>query len=160
MWCKIGGIYKTSSISSIFIKTFWFFFVKDLTNRLLFPLIVSFWEHNFLARMRHLKNGWPLSAPPRVYFYHPQLLKKNFGDSWHQTAFTKKHLRSFDQNWRNTRHICTRWAAAASPPGFLGLKRWSLRRRWEDSETWLFLSKRSSLHQTMIWSPFWRGIFS
>jgi hypothetical protein len=34
-----------------------FFFVKDLTYRLLFPLIVSFWEYIFFARMRRLKNG-------------------------------------------------------------------------------------------------------
>ena len=41
--------------------------------------------------MRCLKNGWPLSAPPMAYFYHPQLLKFFFGESWHQTAFTKKN---------------------------------------------------------------------
>ena len=41
--------------------------------------------------MRRLKNGCPLSAPPRAYFYHPQLPKKIFGESWHQTAFTKKN---------------------------------------------------------------------
>ena len=72
-----------------------FFLVKDLTNRLLFHLIVSFWEHTFLARMWCLKNRWPLSAPPRAYFYHPQLIKKK--------------LRSFDENWRNTSDICIRW---------------------------------------------------
>ena len=93
-----------------------FFLVKDLTNILLFQFIATFWEHIFLARMRCLKNGWPLSAPPRAYFYHPQLLKKKFGKSWHQTAFTKKQLRSFDENWRNTSNICTRWAAAAPHP--------------------------------------------
>jgi hypothetical protein len=55
------------------------FLVKDLTNRLLFLLIVSFWEHAFFAKMQRLKNGCPLSAPPgpRAYFYHPQLPKKN-----------------------------------------------------------------------------------
>ena len=58
-----------------------FFLVKDLTNRLLFPLIVSFWEHTFFARMRRLKNGRPLSAPSSAYFYDPQLLKKIFGES-------------------------------------------------------------------------------
>ena len=63
---------------------------KDLTNRLLFLLIISFWEHIHLARMWRLKNGWPLSVPPRAYFYHPQLPKKLFGESWNQTAFTKK----------------------------------------------------------------------
>ena len=50
--------------------------MKDLTNRVSFLQAQSFWEHTFLARMRRLKNGWPLSAPPRAYFYHPQLLKK------------------------------------------------------------------------------------
>ena len=72
-----------------------FFLVKDLTNRVLFLQAQSFWEHTFLARMRHLKNGWPLSAPPRVCFYHPQLLKKHFGKSWHQTAFAKIKFEKF-----------------------------------------------------------------
>ena len=39
------------------------------------PLHISFWEHTFLARMRSLKNGWPLLALPRAYFSHPLLLK-------------------------------------------------------------------------------------
>jgi hypothetical protein len=58
-----------------------FFLMKDLTIPLLFSLIVSFWEHTFFARMRRLKNGCPLSAPPRAYFYHPQLPKNFFGES-------------------------------------------------------------------------------
>ena len=34
-------------------------------------------DHLFLLfRMWRLKNEWPLSAPPRAYFYHPQLPKK------------------------------------------------------------------------------------
>ena len=45
--------------------------------------------------MRHPKNGWPLSAPPRAYFHHHQFFKNN--------------LRSFDENWRNTSHIRTQW---------------------------------------------------
>ena len=56
--------------------------MKDLTNQVLFLQAQSFWEHTFLARMQCLKNGWPHSAPPRAYFYHPQLLKKKFGESW------------------------------------------------------------------------------
>ena len=38
---------------------------------------------------------WPLSAPPRAYFCYPKFLKKNFGNSWHQTAFTKKKFGKF-----------------------------------------------------------------
>jgi hypothetical protein len=34
-----------------------FFLVKDLTNLLLFLLIISFWEHTFFAGMRRLKKG-------------------------------------------------------------------------------------------------------
>ena len=31
----------------------------------------------------------------------------------------KENLRSFDQNWRNTRHICTRWIDSTPlPPGY------------------------------------------
>ena len=85
-----------------------FFLVKDLINRLLLPLFVSFWEHSFFARMRCLKNGWPFSAPSSVYFYHPQLFKKIFGESWNHLAFTKNNLRSFGEKWRNTSDICTR----------------------------------------------------
>ena len=70
--------------------------MKDLTNCLLFLLLVSFGEHIFLASMWRLKNEWPL-APPRAYFCHPQLIKKTYGESWHQTAFTKKNLRTFDE---------------------------------------------------------------
>ena len=51
-----------------------FSLVKDLTNRLLLPLIVSFWEHTLFAWMRRLKNVCPLSVPPRAYFYHPHTL--------------------------------------------------------------------------------------
>ena len=36
---KLAEFRKTSASSSIFIKTFWFFFVKDITNFLLFPEI-------------------------------------------------------------------------------------------------------------------------
>ena len=93
---KLAEFRKTSAISSSFIKTFWILLlVKDLTNHLLFLLIVSFWEHTFFARMRRLKNGWLLSAPPRAYFYHPQLPKKFFGESWHQAALTQKKLGKF-----------------------------------------------------------------
>ena len=54
-----------------------------------------------------LKNGCPLSVPPRAHFCHPYLPKKYFGESWHQTTLTKKKLKSFDENWR--------WVD--SPPG-------------------------------------------
>ena len=60
---------------------FWhldFFLVKDLTNCLIFLLIVSIWEHNHLATMWQLKNRCPLSAPLRAYFSYPQLPKKPF----------------------------------------------------------------------------------
>ena len=70
---------------------FWhleFCLVKDLRNCLIFLLIVSIWEHNHLATMWQLKNRCPLSAPLRAYFSFPQLPKKPFGESWHQTAFT------------------------------------------------------------------------
>ena len=39
-----------------------------------------------------------------------------------QQLSTKKNLRSFDENWRHTRHICTRCLAAAPPPQVLGLR--------------------------------------
>ena len=50
-----------------------------------------FWDRTFFTRMQCLKNGWPLSVPPRAYFYHPQLLKTFFGESWHLTS-DKKNL--------------------------------------------------------------------
>ena len=53
-----------------------FLLVKDLKIFLLFRLIVSFREHTSFARMRRLKNGCPLSARPRAYFYHSQLPPK------------------------------------------------------------------------------------
>ena len=49
-----------------------------MINRVIFLQAQSFLEHTFLTRVRRLKNGWPLSAPPRACFYHPQLLKKKF----------------------------------------------------------------------------------
>ena len=95
----MGKFRKTSANSSIFIKTFWIFFlVKDLTNRLLLVLFVSLWEHAFFARMRRLKNGRPLSAPSSAYFYDPPLLKKNFGENWNPKAFIKKEFEEF--SWK------------------------------------------------------------
>ena len=95
-------------------------------------VLSNFLSNTFFARMWRLKN-WPLSAPSSANFYHPQLLKKIFGESWNPTAFIKKNLRSFDENWRNTSDICNRWAAAAPPPlGFLGGKLWSfLKWTWQ-----------------------------
>ena len=93
-----------------------FFLVKDLTNCLLFPMFISFWEHTFLARMRSLKNGWPLLALPRAYFSHPLLLKIFFWWKLTSNNFHPKKMRSFDENWRNTSNICTRRGC------FLGLK--------------------------------------
>ena len=40
-----------------------FIVVKDLTTRLLFLLIISFWEHTFWTRMQRLKNGCPFQRP-------------------------------------------------------------------------------------------------
>ena len=34
--------------------------MKNLINLVLFSKDQSFWEHTFLARLWHLKNGWPL----------------------------------------------------------------------------------------------------
>ena len=67
---------------------------------------IIFWEHRFLARMRCLKNGWPLLAPPIAYFHHPQFLKKEFGESWHQIAFTKKNVEVLVKIEENT-SLCT-----------------------------------------------------
>ena len=116
-----------SAISSIFIKTLWFFFlVKDLTNRVLFTQAQSFWEHTFLARMRRLKNGWPLSAPPRAYFYHPQLLKKFFGKSWNQTAFTKKEFQKFWWKLKEYKPYPYPAGTFGPPPNPLGLNKKNL----------------------------------
>ena len=72
-----------------------FFLVKDLTNRLLFPLFVSFWVHTCFARMWHLKNGQSLSAPHRAYFYHPQLLKKKIWWKLKSQSFHQKKIEEF-----------------------------------------------------------------
>ena len=77
-----------SAISSIFIKTFWIFFVKDLANHLLFLLFVSFWERSFLARIRGLKNGDLFQCPLGPISIILNFQEKKFGESWHQTAFT------------------------------------------------------------------------
>ena len=45
---KLAEFRKMSAISSIFTNFLNFVLVKDLTNCLLFPLIVSFWKHTFL----------------------------------------------------------------------------------------------------------------
>ena len=44
---KLAVFRKTSTIVSIFIKTFWFFLVKDLTNHVLFSYNHSYWNHVF-----------------------------------------------------------------------------------------------------------------
>ena len=79
---------KISPISSIFIKTFWFFWWKICNLGLFFHLIVTLGNIFWL--------GWPFSAPPMAYFYHSQLLKKNW---WKLTSnsFHLNNLRSFDQ---------------------------------------------------------------
>ena len=64
--------------------------VKDLAIVFLFLWLLAFWSLGFFARKQRLKNGWPLSAPPRAYFWHSQLPKKIFGERWNQTAFIKK----------------------------------------------------------------------
>ena len=74
---------------------------SELKNRLLFLLIGSFREHIFLTRMWWLKNGWPLSSPPKPIFYHLQLPKKD--------------LISFDEIWRNTSRVRTRWLDSPPP---------------------------------------------
>ena len=90
---KLPEFRKTSPISSIFIKTFWIFFlVKDLTNRVPFLWDHSFWEHTFLARMRRLKNGWPLSAPTMAYFQYPQQIGNSFRKWRMMSAFTAGFL--------------------------------------------------------------------
>ena len=75
---------KTSAISSICIKTFGFFFCERSDKSSSFSF-----DHYFFARMRCLKNGYPRSALPRAYFYHPQLPKlfwwKLTSSSFHQT---------------------------------------------------------------------------
>ena len=110
MWRKIGRIYK--NVCHFFLIFFWW---------TIWQIVFFFlWWLAFGSILFFLKNGCPFSAPPRAYFYHPQLPKNNLGESWNQTAFTQKKLRSFDQNWRNTRHICTRWIDSPNP-GLLGL---------------------------------------
>jgi hypothetical protein len=54
---KVAEFRKTSAISSIFNFSSKIFLVKDLTNRFLFPLFVSLWEHTFSAMIQSLKNG-------------------------------------------------------------------------------------------------------
>ena len=75
------------------------FLVENLTDRFFYSFNHSFWEHIFLARMWCLKNGWQLSAPPRTYFYHPQLFKKIYRESWDLTAFTKKSVVQICATW-------------------------------------------------------------
>ena len=98
-----------------------FFFVKDLTNRLLLLLFVSFWEHTFFARMWRLKNGWPLSAPSSAYFYHPQFLKKKFGESWNHTAFIKKKFEKFWWKLKEYKQYLQPMGCRRPPQGPLGL---------------------------------------
>ena len=77
-FAKLAAFRKTSTIVSIFIKTFWSFLVKDLTNRVFFSYNHSSWNHVFLAMMQRSKNGWPLSATFISYFYYPQQIGNNF----------------------------------------------------------------------------------
>jgi len=116
MWCKIGrNLGKRPpflQFSSKLSDFFWWMIFCSLAFESIF----------FLARMWQLKNRWPLLAPPRAYFYHPQLPKNIFGECWRQTAFAKQNLRSFDEDWWNTHHIRTRCLAAAPPPAFFRVK--------------------------------------
>ena len=83
--------------------------MKDLTNRLLFPLIASFWKHTFFARMRRLDNGCPFSVPPiSIILNFPKifLVKADI------KQLSPKKIEKFDEKWRNTRHICIACLAA------------------------------------------------
>ena len=92
--------FKSVSFFVLFIKAFWIFWVKDLTNRILFLAIDSFLEHLVLVSM-WLINEWPLLVPrPMAYLYHPQILKKIFGESWHQTAFIPKKNWDIQSSWK------------------------------------------------------------
>ena len=90
---KLAVFRKTSTI--VFIKTFWFFLVKDLTNRVLFSYNHSYWNHVFLAMMRRPKNGWPLSATFIAYFYYPQQIGNNFRKWRLMIAFVKIKIEKF-----------------------------------------------------------------
>ena len=93
-----------------------FFLVKDLTNHFFFTRS-KLWRAHFFTRMQRLKNGWPLSAPPRAYayFYHPQLPK-----FWWKLISNSFHQKKFQKFWcklkRNTSHIRTQWAESAPLP--------------------------------------------
>ena len=77
--------FKTSTISSIFITTFWLSLVKDLTNCLLNSLIVSFWEHTFWCNFWKMDAFFQLgglflssSASPKIFLW------KLTSNSFHQ----------------------------------------------------------------------------
>ena len=101
---------------SIFIKSFWnFFWWKIWHFRFFFSSDHNFCKHIFWARMRCLKNGWPLSAPSMAYFYHSQLIGIYVREWQLMSAFTKK-LKSFYENWRNISLIGIQWALLAPLP--------------------------------------------
>ena len=52
-----------------------------------------FWEHTFLAWMRRLRSGWPLSAPTIAYFWYPQQIGNSFRNWQMMSAFTPGLLR-------------------------------------------------------------------
>ena len=77
--------FKTSTISSIFITTFWLSLVKDLTNCPLNSLIVSFWEHTFWCNFWKMDAFFQLgglflssSASPKIFLW------KLTSNSFHQ----------------------------------------------------------------------------
>ena len=66
-----------------------FFLVKDLTNRLLLLLFVSFWEHT-LGGCDTWKMDDLFQRPLAPISIIPKFSKKKFGESWNPTAFIKK----------------------------------------------------------------------
>jgi hypothetical protein len=62
-------------------------------------------------------------SAPRAYFYHLQLPKKGFGESWHQTAFTKKKVEKLKMKIEGIQAISILGGQnqPPPPPGDLGL---------------------------------------
>ena len=108
-----------SAIFSILSKHSEYFFGERSDKSGFFSQAQSFCEHTFLARMRRLKNGWPLSAPPRIYFYHPQLLKKKFGKRSDKSGSFFK-AQSFCEHTFLARMWCLKngWPLSAPPRAY------------------------------------------
>ena len=103
MWRKIGRIQKNARHFFNFHQNFLnFFLVKDLTNRLLLSLFVSFWEHTFLLGCDAWKMDDHFQRPLAPISMIPNFSKKFLVKAEIPKLSSKKNLRSFHENWRRT----------------------------------------------------------